>query len=61
MKKDKLLNEAVNSNSIMLKDAGGSEYKFKTYAFGERGSFIKQELIAEIVDGLTNIIGSMFF
>ncbi len=47
-----LKKEIFSSDSEIIEYDTDRTYKFKRYAFGERGSFIKYELIDEIANGL---------
>jgi adenine phosphoribosyltransferase len=45
---------------IELPQSGSRTYKFKTFAFGERGTKINAELLKEITAGLTDSINNNF-
>ena len=55
------LRKAIESaNVIELPQSGSRTYKFKTFAFGERGTKIDKKLLDEITKGLIDSINSEF-
>lgn len=45
---------------VKIKKNDGDDYNFKLYAFGERGTFISPELIAEITENLAQSVTKYF-
>ena len=61
MQKFAHIEEAVqNAKSIELTHSGTEVYKFKVLPFGERGTYLKHALIAEISEGLCSAIKKIF-
>ena len=55
------LRKAIDSAKVIeLPQSGLKTYKFKTFAFGERGTKITAELLKEIVEGLCESIKQNF-
>ena len=49
-----------NAQMVTIKKNTGEDYKFKIYAFGERGTFIQPELIEEITEDLAQSVRGNF-